>query len=567
MTESALALKTKGRRLETEPIEKIVIGKDVLELVSSAMYIDPLTIYREYVQNAADAIDDAQTAGLYGKHEKGLVTIGIDSAARKVTIRDNGIGVPCQDFGRCMTSLGASGKRGGAARGFRGVGRLAGLGYAQRLTFRSRAQGESRVSELSWDCRLLRSVLRSSDPDAGVEDLIRRSVVLSRVSADGYPPRFFEVELEGVVRLRSDRLMGPTAIGEYLSQVAPVPFAPEFPFAAEIRHALEPAVKLDTFELQISGLDGAIYRPHRRGFTDEKRQGAFEGLEIFTIPDVDGGPAAIGWLLHHEYDGAVPTGTGFKGMRLRVGNVQIGGNALLEELFTEPRFNSWSVGEVHILDRRIIPNARRDDFEQNAHYSNLLNQLTPIARAVSKRCRTSSKRRQLLRDFDLQEQGVKERLHILTQGGIRKEARRAQSSQIDHALNKMRRLANAQEVQAERGKLETRISKIEERVRSVTREAPNSPLDILPPAKRGMYRQMIELIYECSINRVAAKSLVDRILEKIALGDNAHTGHSARIPKKNRNKERVSTSAVRSSKTRAKRTGPRATGKRARRPR
>lgn len=33
---------------------EIVVGKDILELVSSAMYVDPLTIYREYIQNAAD---------------------------------------------------------------------------------------------------------------------------------------------------------------------------------------------------------------------------------------------------------------------------------------------------------------------------------------------------------------------------------------------------------------------------------------------------------------------------------------------------------------------------------
>ena len=74
--------------------------------------------------------------------------------------------------------------------------------------------------------------------------------------------------------------------------------------------------------------------------------------------DVDGAPAAVGWLVHHEYDGAVPVGTGFKGVRLRVGNVQIGGHALLEGLFTEARFNSWSIGEVHVLDRRVVPNAR-----------------------------------------------------------------------------------------------------------------------------------------------------------------------------------------------------------------
>src|SRR5262249_42571954 len=161
---------------------------------------------------------------------------------------------------------------------------------------------------------------------------IRRTASLARVPPDGYPTHFFEVELDGVVRLRSDKLMSPTAIREYLSQVAPVPFSPEFPFAAEIQSTLEPVVKLDTLELYISAVDGAVYRPHSRGFNDEKRKGNFHGVEIFMIPDVDGGRAAIGWLLHHEYEGAVPTATRFKGVRLRVGNIQVGGNSLLEEL-------------------------------------------------------------------------------------------------------------------------------------------------------------------------------------------------------------------------------------------
>jgi molecular chaperone HtpG len=523
-------------------LDRIVIGKDVLELVSSAMYVDPLTIFREYVQNAADAIDEAHAAGLYGKRETGRVGIEIDAAKRKVTIRDNGIGLPWKDFCRRMTALGASAKRGGTARGFRGVGRLAGLGYAQRLTFRSRAQDDDLVSELSWDCRLLRSALRSSESDAGVEELIRRAVTLSRVSAEGYPSRFFEVELDGVVRLRSDSLMSPNAIAEYLAQVAPLPFAPDFAFAPQIRDALEPAVKLDTLELRISGLDGPIYRPHRRGFGDEKRKGRFEGLEIFTIPDVDGVPAAVGWLLHHEYDGAVPIGTGFKGVRLRVGNVQIGAHALLEELFTEPRFNSWSIGEVHVLDRRIVPNARRDDFEQNAHYSNLLNQLAPIARAVSKRCRTSSKRRQRMRDFQLQEQSVNERLQILRQGGIGREARKLQAAQIDSALQKMERLANAPDLEADQTKLHSRVGKLRERVQAVASASPISPLELLAPHKRAMYGQMFDLIYDCSSNRVAAKALVDRILEKIVVGKGSN-GILTEKPKKQRRKKRDSASA------------------------
>ena len=83
MTEKTLALKTNGSVVETKYIDEIVIGKDVLELVSSAMYVDPLTIYREYLQNAADAIDDAHAAELYGKGEKGQVTVNMEFPATK----------------------------------------------------------------------------------------------------------------------------------------------------------------------------------------------------------------------------------------------------------------------------------------------------------------------------------------------------------------------------------------------------------------------------------------------------------------------------------------------------
>src|SRR5262249_30706370 len=63
---------------------------------------------------------------------------------------------------------------------------------------------------------------------------------------------------------------------------------------------------------------------------------------------------------------------------------------LFDESFKEPRFNGWAVGEIHVLDRRIVPNARRDNFEVNHHYSNLLVQLGPLASSISQRCRSAS---------------------------------------------------------------------------------------------------------------------------------------------------------------------------------
>ena len=58
-----------------------------------------------------------------------------------------------------LTSFGASVKRAHGCRGFRGVGRLAGIGYCQELTFRARSQDDCSVNELRWDCKKLKNLL------------------------------------------------------------------------------------------------------------------------------------------------------------------------------------------------------------------------------------------------------------------------------------------------------------------------------------------------------------------------------------------------------------------------
>ena len=174
-------------------LPEVMIGKDVLELVSSAMYIDPMTVYREYIQNAADAVDAARSAGILMAEEPGRVDISVDATERTVRIRDNGCGVPFRDFGHTLTALGGSAKRGSSTRGFRGVGRLAGLAYAQELVFRSRVPGEADVSELRWDCRQLKAALRDASDGMGVADLIRSVTTFERVDIDDVPERFFEV--------------------------------------------------------------------------------------------------------------------------------------------------------------------------------------------------------------------------------------------------------------------------------------------------------------------------------------------------------------------------------------
>src|SRR3546814_18614069 len=69
-------------------------------------------------------------------------------------------GIPVSEAPRRLLAIGGSRKRGTDARGFRGIGRLAGLAYCRQLLFRTRAAGDTEVVELSWDYMRLRAALR-----------------------------------------------------------------------------------------------------------------------------------------------------------------------------------------------------------------------------------------------------------------------------------------------------------------------------------------------------------------------------------------------------------------------
>jgi histidine kinase/DNA gyrase B/HSP90-like ATPase len=482
------------------------------------MYIDPMSIFREYIQNAADSIDEARRTGLLGTIDPGQVTINVDAATRTIKIRDNGVGLPPEDFAVRLTAFGASTKRGKNARGFRGVGRLAGLGYCQELIFRSRVGGVSHMNEIRWDCRRLRKLLRGADFNGHLDNLVQETVEIRRVEGRGWPDRFFEVELVGVIRHRNDQLLNAIAIEEYLSEVGPVPFAPEFQYGAEIVAALKAQVDLGNIEIYVNGAQNPIYRPHRNTLKiGPERIELYTEIEFVQIPAVDGEIAAIGWILHHGYAGALPANTHVKGLRLRSGNIQIGGDNLLEDIFPESRFNSWAVGELHMLDQRLVQNGRRDHFEQNVHLFNLLNHMSPIAGEISRRCRASSVQRRYLKDFERYQMQVNNKVAILRQRSLGKIDRARVVHEIEELLGLMDRIAALDQLDANtRDALSKNVRGLHRSIESLLRNASKkTALAHLPPPKRRAYEQILALIYECSPNQSAAKVLVDKILTKL----------------------------------------------------
>lgn len=131
------------------------IGKDVIESLTLGMYEDCRFIYREYIQNAADAVDKAIECNLLKKGEE-AIHVRIDKDNRSISVQDNATGIPQEKVMAILRNIAHSTKKRGEDKGFRGIGRLGGLGYCSKLIFETSYYGESVKSIMTWDADLLK---------------------------------------------------------------------------------------------------------------------------------------------------------------------------------------------------------------------------------------------------------------------------------------------------------------------------------------------------------------------------------------------------------------------------
>lgn len=377
---------------------KVLVGADVFEILTIAMYAEPLVVYRELLQNAADGIERAIRGNDLGRNA-GRIDVSFEQRTRTVSVVDNGFGLPNEEFDQQMASLGASAKRTDTYRGFRGIGRLAGIGHCRSLLFRSRSKGDRHVFEARWDAGKIRDGVLKRDV-VPIEELTQEALTIASSQAQDEPEHFFEVKLEGVRRLADDRLFDPGAIADYLAQVAPVRFHPSFSFGEFIVNELERRTSL--FQVQVFVAGQELFKPYRDCVEVKKSRSTFikERPEIIEVPSTEDGLAALGWVAHTDYLGAFPAHFTARGLRVRSGNLQVGDETMLAKAFPEERFNAWALGEFHVFDPRLRPNARRDAFEPCVAVDDLFNQLRPYGNAIAKRCRQESKRRNTSRRIE-----------------------------------------------------------------------------------------------------------------------------------------------------------------------
>lgn len=368
----------------------IVIGPEIIDILTTGMYNNPLMVLREYVRNSVDAIDLAVE---HGKLEanNGFIDIHLDGGNRCITIKDNGVGVSNDTVEQVLCALGCSTKNLEHHRGFRGIGRLGGVGYCEIVRFETRSLHTEKVAIIEWDSRTLKK--RLTAPRKTAKAAVRESVRISyRPAVKGEGAHFFNVHLMGIRRFHKDELMNVGAITSYLSQVAPVAFdKARFSYAEEIEDYLRNVDGFACYRIHVNGQ--RVFRPHADVFeVTSNYQDKIQGIELLDITSFDGSSFGRGWYAQTEHVASIPPRVGMRGLRIRQGNIEVGDEYFLASTFKERRFATWHIGEIH-LGYSLKVNARRDGFEQSPQYEAFLEQTSILGAHLSYLCRRSSKNR------------------------------------------------------------------------------------------------------------------------------------------------------------------------------
>ena len=368
-----------SEELEVNPF----FGSFILETLTLGMYEDSRNAIREYVQNAFDAIREARDERLLGKAGG---SIRIEMNGENLSVVDDGIGMPSANAGSRLISIGASSKDYRKQAGFRGIGRLSGLVLCNQLRFRTKAAGERQETQVTFDAKGLRDDLLPSNAQAiGLEKLLKKRVKIRRVRVATVEAHYFAVDMLGLHEPPAE-CISPQLMEEFLGEVAPVGYREEFAFSAKIMaEARRRKASLDSVDIVVvkDGEERHVSKPYGEKFKIGTTAVALEDINLQESPN--------GYWWGWTSEKAVPGSFAGKeaGIRIRVRNIQIDGTALIRGIFADvpgarsyTRLSDWYLGEIIVSHDDLIPNARRDGFEDNAAWIEARDELVELCRQL-----------------------------------------------------------------------------------------------------------------------------------------------------------------------------------------
>lgn len=370
--------------------EIVQVGKYTLESLTTGMYSDPKIVYREYIQNSVDSLEHAVSLGML--EQQGMrIDIIVNADESYISIKDNGTGISAAEAAQTLMNVGSSKKRNANNRGFRGIGRLGGMSYSNTLVFTTSAENEKVKTVVSFDCKKLRHLLVPGE----YEDMSLSAVLEEITTIETFPEKeekhYLCVEMVDVNGF-SD-LLDIDAARSYISQVAPLPYqSRHFIYTSQLKSYLsDNGYVVEEFPIFVGENESdlePVYKPNKSRFRSDRGKRTVDEISSMKYFDVtvDGELYALGWYGNCGWYGFLSEKE-ISGFRVRKGNILIGDSHTMNAIFKEARFNGWTQGEIFIVTDKLIPNARRDDFEQNDAYYKFMEALsnsvgTEIARTI-----------------------------------------------------------------------------------------------------------------------------------------------------------------------------------------
>lgn len=370
-----------------------VAGKFLLEILTRGMYSNPMHIYREYIQNASDSIDKAIKEGIVQASEA-EIHIVINENARSISIKDNGFGIPKDIAQITLMNIGASDKDGIEERGFRGIGRLGGLAYADKVKFVTSSSGDTVKTIMLCDCMRMQQLLQKANTETS--DVMETFKAISTFVVEPEEPQahYFEIELLGIHK--GSDLLDEKKVLRYLAETAPIDFdSQQFSSSARrIReYFAEKGFPISCYKILRGTRRIPIYKLYSRSLSTGKQKRTQNKDQVRNVEFIykeasDGKPLYIGWLAITDFSGVI-TDESVQGIRFRKGNILIGNNTTFAKFFPSEGHNAnrMFAGEIHVLHDDLIPNSQRDDFEPNAIYNEMREELSIWAGTINRKYR------------------------------------------------------------------------------------------------------------------------------------------------------------------------------------
>lgn len=445
--------------------EKLTVGKFTLESLTTGMYSDPMTIFREYIQNSCDSIDVAvESQLLEGKIcnrindiKKGKIHIILDKKNSEIIIEDNGTGIPSSEVWKILGDIGKSRKIFEEQRGFRGIGRLGGMSYCDELIFETSFKEEREKSIIKWDCKYLRDLLRPGEyEDYDIIDVMEEISFQTRESEERNK-HYFKVILKNVNDEYPD-LLDEEKVRSYISQNAPVPFNPQkFIYANKIKDDFRKfGFTIPEYSIFLNDDPNRLTKLYKSHVVARRDRGKvnhhdIRGYEIVKPISSDLQNSFVGWVgRRNKYEETIQIkDKEVSGIRLRKGNIQIGDNEILKNYFIEERYNHYFVGEIHILTDNVIPNARRDNFEKVGDYPLILNDIEKVTRRLSIEIRKNSEEKSIVKEIDKATKIIDQAKTKAKKGFSSKIQQDEIFNQIDEAKNSLEKISEKKGIDEE----------------------------------------------------------------------------------------------------------------------